>query len=314
MIEVSGLCKNYGALAAVRELSFTIDRGEVVGFLGPNGAGKTTTLRILAGFLGASRGRVCIAGFDVSEEPIEARRRLGYMPEHCPAYPEMRVHEYLAFRARLKRVPARQRRDAIQRVMERVYLAHRAQTLVGHLSKGYRQRLGLADALLGDPDLLILDEPTSGLDPNQVIEVRRVIRELAQDHTVLLSTHILTEVEMSCSRALVIHQGRLVAQGTLEELKARRTTARAQLLVRPGEATLDDLLPFIEQRHRVADGTERWRVRLDGERLQSIEAWVALLVGRAIGVLEATAHRASLEDVFVLLTRDVAAHEEGGAE
>lgn len=303
VIEVFGLCKNYGTLRAVRDLSFTIGRGEVVGFLGPNGAGKTTTLRILAGFLGPSSGQVRIAGFDVFEEPIAARRRLGYMPEHCPAYPEMRVREYLAFRAQLKRVSARSRQAAVQRVMERVHLAHRAETLIGHLSKGYRQRLGLADALLGDPDLLILDEPTSGLDPNQVLEVRHVIRELAEEHTVLLSTHILTEVEMSCSRALVIHEGQLVAQGTIEALRERRAAARAQLLLRVNGVNIDDLQSLIEQRQQM-DGVERWVVHLDGDRLQSVEAWVAELVKRGLGVLEATAYRATLEEVFVLLTRD----------
>ncbi len=196
MIEVERLSKIYGARYAVRDLDFSVGRGTVVGFLGPNGAGKTTTLRIIAGFLGASAGRVRVAGIDVSEHPLAARGKLGYMPEQCPAYPEMRVHEYLAFRAQLKRVPARNRQAAVQRVMDRVHLAHRAETLIGHLSKGYRQRLGLADALLGDPDLLILDEPTSGLDPNQVREVRQVIRELGEQHTVVVSSQHAPDIDL----------------------------------------------------------------------------------------------------------------------
>src|SRR5690606_25991200 len=199
---------------------FRVGRGEVVGFLGPNGAGKSTTLRMLAGFLGPSAGTIRIHGHDVQREPLAARRHLGYMPEAAPLYPELRVREYLLFRAALKRVPRRERARAVEAAMERAAVTELADTLILHLSKGYRQRVALADALVASPPLLILDEPTAGLDPNQNREVRRLIRELGKTHTILLSTHILSEVEATCDRALVIDRGRLVAEGTLDALLA----------------------------------------------------------------------------------------------
>ena len=222
MIEVEGLTKDYGTVVAVRDVTFSVGRGEVVGFLGPNGAGKSTTLRILAGFLGATSGKVRIAGHDIAQDSLSARQSLGYMPEAAPLYPELRVREYLEFRARLKRVARAKRSSSVGRAIERARLSDVADTTIGHLSKGYRQRVGLADALVADPPLLILDEPTAGLDPNQVREVRSLIKELADDHTVLLSTHILSEVEATCQRALVIDKGRLVAQGTTPSVASSR--------------------------------------------------------------------------------------------
>ncbi len=242
MIEVSQLTKTYGSRTAVQGLDFRVGKGEVVGFLGPNGAGKTTTLRIIAGFLGPTSGRVRVAGFDVVDEPLRARAQLGYMPETSPSYPELRVIEYLRFRAELKGVQRAKRQAAVERALSLASLGDRAGSVIGHLSKGYRQRLGLADALVADPPLLILDEPTSGLDPNQIREVRRVIRDLAEQHTVLLSTHILAEVEASCDRAIVIHRGRRVAEGTLDELRSRGTAKEGTLLVRrTRDATTDDV-------------------------------------------------------------------------
>jgi len=218
MIEAEHLAKDYGTVLAVDDVSFSVGTGEVVGFLGPNGAGKSTTLRMLAGFLAPTRGRVLLHGFDMQKQPLSARERLGYMPEASPLYPELKVREYLAFRAALKRVPRKQRVAAVGRAMERARVTEVADTLIAHLSKGYRQRVGLADALVASPPLLILDEPTAGLDPNQIREVRELVRELGRDHTILLSTHILSEVEAVCSRALVIDRGKLVAEGSIEAL------------------------------------------------------------------------------------------------
>ena len=198
MVSVQHLVKRYGARLAVDDLSFTVPKGEVVGFLGPNGAGKSTTLRILAGFLGATSGQVSVDGHDVKDDSFEARRLLGYMPEAVPLYLEMRVAEYLAFRAELKGVARGARRASVDAAMEKANVTDVANVLIGSLSKGYRQRVGLADALVAKPPLLILDEPTAGLDPNQIVEVRDVISALGKEHTVLLSTHILSEVEASC--------------------------------------------------------------------------------------------------------------------
>jgi ABC-2 type transport system ATP-binding protein len=218
LIHVSNLTKYYGDYAAVRNVSFDVARGQVVGFLGPNGAGKTTTMRILAGFLTATSGKATIDGLDVFWDPVEVRRRIGYMPESCPLYPEMRVREYLAFRAGLKGLHGRAARARIDFVSGRCWLQDVQRQLIGTLSKGYRQRVGLADALLHNPPVLILDEPTVGLDPSQIRETRNLIRELGQAHTILLSTHILSEVEMTCERAIIINRGRVAAAGRLDEL------------------------------------------------------------------------------------------------
>ncbi|HET6573788.1 MAG TPA: ABC transporter ATP-binding protein [Fimbriiglobus sp.] len=221
MIVVEHLTKYYGEYPAVRDVSFEVPKGRVVGFLGPNGAGKSTTMRILAGFLTATGGRASIAGHDVFADPIAVRQRIGYMPENCPLYPELRVNEYLKFRAGLKGLGWSARRKRIDYVVERCWLTDVRRQLVGTLSKGYRQRVGLADALLADPPVLILDEPTAGLDPTQIRETRKLIRELGTQHTMLLSTHILSEVEMTCDSVVVIYQGRVVEDGTLAEVRQK---------------------------------------------------------------------------------------------
>jgi ABC-2 type transport system ATP-binding protein len=231
VIHVSNLTKYYGDYAAIQDVSFDVPRGQIVGFLGPNGAGKTTTMRILAGFLTATSGRATIDGLDVFWQPLAVRRRIGYMPENCPLYPEMRVNEYLHFRAGIKGMHGRLRRQRLDYVVERCWLTDVRRQLIGTLSKGYRQRVGLADALLADPPVLILDEPTAGLDPAQIRETRKLIRELGQEHTLLLSTHILPEVEMTCERFIIINQGRLAASGLLSELCSGRQTLE-ELFVR----------------------------------------------------------------------------------
>jgi ABC-2 type transport system ATP-binding protein len=315
MIEAQNLTKDYGSVVAVENVSFAVGTGEVVGFLGPNGAGKTTTLRMLAGFLGATSGRVSIAGFDVARESLEARARLGYMPEAAPLYPELRVREYLAFRAALKRVARHERKAAVGRALEQAAVSDVAETPIGQLSKGYRQRVALADALVANPPLLILDEPTAGLDPNQIIEVRRLIRELGKSHTILLSTHILPEVEAVCDRALVIARGRLVAEGTLAELKARRTSRQSVIGAHGEPAQLLAVLRAVSgvksaRRAESADGRGTVELELeiaaDAEPDATVERAVAALVAAGAGVRSVGPVRASLEAVFADLTRDEA--------
>jgi ABC-2 type transport system ATP-binding protein len=313
MIEVEHLTKDYGTVVAVRDVSFYVGEGEVVGFLGPNGAGKTTTLRILSGFLGATAGSVKVAGFDVFTHSLEARERLGYMPEAAPLYPELRVREYLGFRAELKRVSRRERGRAVERSLELAAVTDVADTPIGHLSKGYRQRVALADALIASPKLLILDEPTAGLDPNQIVEVRRLLRELGKNHTILLSTHILPEVEAVCDRALVVAHGRLVAEGTLAELTASRRGRGVALSLRGGVENAQEVAS------KVAGVKGAVGTAVDGEpALVTLEVSVAeaatprdvaerlvsALVAAGIGVQEVRVTKASLEDVFRELTTE----------
>lgn len=238
MIEVTELTKRYGRRTAVDGLSFVVGKGEIVGFLGPNGAGKSTTMRILAGYLAPSKGKVQVAGIDVELDPRLAKEKIGYMPEAVPLYPEMRVVEYLGFRAEAKGIARARRRSRIAECMEKTRIADVANVVCGSLSKGYKQRVGLADALLAAPPVLLLDEPTAGLDPNQVREVRSLLIELANEHTVLLSTHILSEVDATCSRAIIVHKGRLHAEGTLAEIRAAHAPTFVELTVRGADAAL----------------------------------------------------------------------------
>jgi ABC-2 type transport system ATP-binding protein len=310
MIEAERLTKDYGTVLAVEDVSFGVGTGEVVGFLGPNGAGKSTTLRMLAGFLAPTRGRVLVHGVDMQREPLVARRRLGYLPESSPLYPELKVREYLGFRAALKRIPRRHRRAALGAAMERARVADVSETLILHLSKGYRQRVGLADALLGSPPLLILDEPTAGLDPNQIREVRELLRELGREHTILLSTHILSEVESVCDRALVIDRGRLVASGTIEELLARGRSTSLSLSVRDPEGNAERLVRSVSGVSRVhakgpsPDGERGFELELtpDAGAGDVAEALARALVEAGLGVRALHAGKASLEQVFSALT------------
>ena len=230
MIDVQGLTKNYGSVVAVHDVSFCASKGAVVGLLGPNGAGKTTTLRMLAGVLGPTFGKIVIAGDDILESPLKARANIGYLAEAAPLYPEMRVIDYLLYRAALKSIRRRMRSDAVRWRPQR-RTAATSWTYVSRLSRGYRQRVGLADALLATPPVLLLDEPTAGLDPNQIREVRELIGQLAASHTIILSTHVLAEVEAICTEAVVIHKGQLVAHDTLDALRARRQYTDVILLV-----------------------------------------------------------------------------------
>ena len=297
-IQVERLTKRYGTHLAVHGVSFGVPRGSITGFLGPNGAGKTTTLRILAGSLGKTSGTVKVAGLDLDEASLEARAKVGYLPEQAPLYPEMRVVEYLGFRAELKGVARRDKRARIDEAMEKAGVAGVRDAMIGKLSKGYRQRVGIADALVARPEIVLLDEPTAGLDPNQIHEVRALLRGLAGEHTVLLSTHVLSEVEASCDRVVVLARGELVAEGALSTLHAG---AGSHAIVVRGEPAA------AEAAARAVAGVTG--VTVTGERLVvqlaaagAIEPVVAALVGAGIGVREVGPVRTSLEEAFRALT------------
>jgi ABC-2 type transport system ATP-binding protein len=306
MIEVQHLTKRYGRVAAVDDVSFTVERGEIVGLLGPNGAGKSTILRVLACYLPASTGSARVAGFDVFSDADEVRRRIGYMPENNPLHLDMRVREYLKFRARLKGLPARRSRERTEVVCDQCGLAEVSRRIIGTLSKGYRQRVGLADALVSEPELLILDEPTIGLDPHQVRAVRQLIKELSPKHTVLLSSHVLPEVEMTCQRVLILHEGKMLdAAGTLQ----KRLSDTGQVVAEIA-APLQDLRVCWDELDGVAhcdlspaDG-EYVRCALTPQEGVDLRPAVFEVVrARGWKLRELTRCRHSLEDIFVRVTR-----------
>ncbi|MGH7327692.1 MAG: ABC transporter ATP-binding protein [Polyangiaceae bacterium] len=314
MISVRHLVKRYGTHLAVDDVSFEVEKGEIVGFLGPNGAGKSTTLRILSGFLGPSKGVVKVAGHDIERDAFEARKSIGYMPEAVPLYPEMRVAEYLAFRAELKNVPRAKRRAHIDDAMEKAGVHEVATTLIGRLSKGYKQRVGLADALVARPPILILDEPTAGLDPNQIREVRSVIRNLGDEHTVLLSTHILSEVEASCSKVILIAKGKLLAQGKTDDIRAMLHGAGVEITVRgdrelasktltekAGAASVSNITAS-EAPEGVSTLLVSWEKQ--AESATAIENAIAALVEAGLFVREAKSIGSTLEEVFATLTAE----------
>jgi ABC-2 type transport system ATP-binding protein len=303
VIDVQHLCKDYGTFRALDDVSFRVDRGEIVGFLGPNGAGKTTAMRILTGYMPPTAGQASVAGFDVFEDSLEVRRRIGYLPESVPLYTEMSVWAYLSYMASLRRVPDRER--AIWKAMEACHIEDRADTLIAKLSKGLRQRVGLAQAILHDPQVLILDEPTIGLDPKQIIEVRELIKEIGQEHTVILSTHILPEVSQTCGRVLIINKGQIVAKGRPDELTAR-LQGGGRVLVQVGHPTADTpgVLSSVDGVLDVfPQGEGRFEVRCppDVDRRPQLAQAV---VERGWELLELRTVDMSLEDVFLELTTD----------
>jgi len=308
MIEVSNLTKRYAGRTAVDDISFTVNRGEIVGLLGPNGAGKSTTMRVLSGFMPATSGTVRVAGFDVFHDSDEARRHIGYMPENNPLYPEMRVREYLKFRARLKGLGWRRSRERVTTVMEQCGLSDVGRRVIGQLSKGYRQRVGLADALVHEPDLIILDEPTIGLDPHQIRTVRALIKSLAGKHTVLISTHILPEVEMMCGRVLIMFNGRVLASDTPENLQ-RRMAGGSQVIAEiagPMAALTSAWENMAEVEHfdvTVSDG-DYFRCALTPRNGVDLRPRVAALACKNNWPLrELTRSRHSLEDIYVQVTK-----------
>ena len=302
MIEVDRLTKRYGAFTAVDDISFQVGKGEIVGFLGPNGAGKTTTMRVLTCFLPATEGTARIAGYDIFDNPLEVKKRIGYLPELPPLYRDMRVRTYLEFIAKIKGVVPKESRRRIDEVVVQCGLVDRTEQLIGHLSKGYRQRVGLAQAILHDPEVIIMDEPTSGLDPNQIIEVRQLIRELAQERTVILSTHILPEVEMTCNRVVIIHEGRIVAIDTTENLTANmRDTTRFFVRI---SGDLDVAAKAIATIEGVSDVTRtnnglhvHWSSEADLSAAVS-----ARVVELGMGLVEMKREAMSLEEIFQALT------------
>jgi ABC-2 type transport system ATP-binding protein len=309
VIEVQNLTKRYGRVTAVDDVSFRVERGEILGFLGPNGAGKTTTMRILTGYMPATEGKAIVAGFDVFDQPIEAKRRTGYLPETPPLYPDMSVSEYLDFVAKIKGIPAGDRRTRVDYVMGRTRITDMAARLCGKLSKGYKQRVGLASALIHNPDVLILDEPTAGLDPKQIIETRELIKELAGNHTIILSTHILPEVAQTCQRVVIINKGHVVAIDTPDNLTARlRGSETMYLQVDASGADATSALNRVPGVTRVVESDRRDGAvgyEIDSESGRDVRRDLArAVISSGWGLLEMRPMRMSLEDVFLSLTTD----------
>jgi ABC-2 type transport system ATP-binding protein len=308
MIEVSNLTKRYSGHTAVEDISFTVGRGEIVGLLGPNGAGKSTTMRILSCFMPATSGTVRVAGMDVFRDSLEVRRRIGFMPENNPLHLEMRVREYLKFRARLKGLGRTRSRDRADAVIDQCGLADVAGKVIGNLSKGYRQRVGLADALVHEPELIILDEPTIGLDPHQIRAVRELIKGLAQKHTVLISTHILPEVEMTCNRVLILYEGRILAADSTDNLH-RKMSSNGQVVaeIAAPAAQLQELwslMPDVEHFDvSPMDGAFQ-RCALTPRNGKDLRPAIYQIArDRGWALRELTRNRHSLEDIYVQITK-----------
>jgi ABC-2 type transport system ATP-binding protein len=313
LIEVENLTKAYGQVTAVDHVSFTVNKGEILGFLGPNGAGKTTTMRILTGFMPASSGTARVAGFDVFTDSMEVRRHIGYLPEAPPVYPDMSVSTYLDFVLRIKNVAADKRPARVDDALAKTSLGDKRKTLIKHLSRGYKQRVGLAQALVHDPDVIVLDEPTVGLDPKQIIEVRHLIKNLAGSHTIILSTHILPEVSMTCDRVVIINKGKIAAVDTPLNLTTQLNSGqRIQVEAKAPESALQDVLSQIPGASRVqletarADGHVAATVEAaPGQDLRSVVA--ARIVEKGWPLFELRGVSMSLEDIFLELTTDEAA-------
>jgi ABC-2 type transport system ATP-binding protein len=316
LIEVQDLTKSYGTVTAVDHVSFTVNKGEILGFLGPNGAGKTTTMRILTGYMPATSGTARIAGFDVFEDSLEVRRHIGYLPEAPPVYPDMTVASYLDFVARIKNVPSERRAERVSDAMHKTNIADKRDQLIKRLSRGYKQRVGLAQALVHDPDVIILDEPTVGLDPKQIIEVRHLIKGLAGSHTIILSTHILPEVSMTCDRVVIINKGKVAAVDTPENLTMQlKGGQKIRVEVQAPERPLQELLSQIPGVSRAqVEG-----VHANGHVTATVEAAAgkdvrsqiaAGVVQKGWPLYELRGVSLSLEDIFLQLTTEDSAHSQ----
>jgi len=312
MIELQQVNKYFGAVQVLNDISFAVNKGEIVGFLGPNGAGKTTTMRILNGFMPATSGKATVAGYEVDKAPLEVKRRIGYLPENVSLYNEMTVSEYLDFVARAKRLPRREVAGKVSRVCLQCGIDHVANRLIGPLSKGYKQRVGLAQAIINEPEVLIMDEPTTGLDPVQIIEIRELIRSFAGEHTIIISTHILQEVSAICRRVIIINDGRIVAEDSLANLTGDSTTGGSLMIRVAGDVTalrdkLDamDGVVSIKQSTSEEPGASELIVAVEKDR--DIRRAVAeTVVGSGCGLLELRPIRLSLEDIFMqTITRNV---------
>jgi ABC-2 type transport system ATP-binding protein len=308
VIEVEHLTKRYGTVTAVDDVTFRVNKGEILGFLGPNGAGKTTTMRVLTGYMPATDGRAAVAGYDVFDHPIEAKQRTGYLPETPPLYPDMTVREYLHFVAKIKGVTPKDRAARVDQVMTRTWVTDMANRACGKLSKGYRQRVGLAQALIHNPEVLILDEPTAGLDPKQINETRRLIKALAGDHTIILSTHILTEVEQTCQRVVIINKGKVVAEDTPENLTRRLRGSATMFVQVDGDraAEAQAALARVEGVASVTSANDAGTAfEVESESGRDVRRELArAVIGGGWGLLELRPMRLSLEDVFLSLTTE----------
>lgn len=308
MIQVENLTKDYSGVRAVDNISFDVKKGEILGFLGPNGAGKTTTMRILTCFLPATSGTARVAGFDVFEQSMEVRKRIGYLPEVPPLYSEMAVQAYLDFVAKVKNVSSEKRRQAIDRALEMCHIEDHRHTLIRKLSRGYRQRVGLAQALVHNPEVIVLDEPTVGLDPKQIIDVRHLIKSLAGEHTIILSTHILPEVSMTCDRVVIINEGRLVAEDTPQNLTKQLKGGELVHLEVKAEAdglkrALSDITGVHQIETQPIDNAGRLSVRVESEPGRDLRSLLAAkIVQSGFELYELRAVSLSLEDIFLKLT------------
>jgi ABC-2 type transport system ATP-binding protein len=312
LIEVQGLTKFYAERPAIQDVTFSVPKGQVLGFLGPNGAGKSTTMRILAGFLGMSSGTASVDGFDVFSHSLEARRRIGYLPDSNPLYNEMRVTGFLDLMCRLRGVPPSKRRARVEHAIDACGLEERREEIIGRLSKGLRQRVGLAQAIVHDPPALILDEPTAGLDVAQARETRNLVKELGRQHTVILSSHILPEVSATCERVLIINEGRIVADDTpqrLTERLGRDHRPQIEMLLR-GEAGADEIgaklraVAGVDEVEVTPEGDDLWRVVVSGASAGLREELTRVAVEAGLGVREVHARKLTLEDVFLSLTAE----------
>jgi len=307
LISVENLTKRYAAKTAIEDVSFKVNNGEILGFLGPNGAGKTTTMRIIAGYMPASEGSVRVDGYEVFDNPLDVRRRIGYLPENPPLYLEMTVAGYLRFVAKIKGVAKDRLNDEVNRVMQRVNVVDVKDRIIGKLSKGYKQRVGVAQALINDPPVLILDEPTIGLDPKQIHEIRELIKELAGSHTVVLSTHILPEVEQTCHRVIIIDRGKIIAVDTPQNLRFQLQGAERVLMEIAGPAVeiISKLkaTPGVLDVQKVSETDGRCKLQIDGELRKDIRSDLArTVVQSGWGLLELQSASMSLEDIFLKLT------------
>lgn len=304
MIEVSNLTKRYGEFVAIDRLQFKVNKGEVVGFLGPNGAGKSTTMKIITGFTAPTDGVAKVSGFDVFENPIEVKKRIGYLPETPPVYLDMLVEDYLSYVAELKGVEKSKCRSAVDRAIEKTHLGSVRRRLIHNLSKGFKQRVGIAQAIVSDPEVLILDEPTVGLDPKQVAEIRDLIKELRGQHTIILSTHILPEVQATCERIIIINKGRIVAQDTLANLANLKSGARkVHLRVRRGSPETATWLKVVPGVLSVHEGRSSQEWQLDTQEDDAvIETIAKTVIDRGAGLLEISSVKADLEEIFLKLT------------
>ncbi|MBV8885685.1 MAG: ABC transporter ATP-binding protein [Chroococcidiopsidaceae cyanobacterium CP_BM_RX_35] len=326
MIEVEHLSKIYGSTSAIQDVTFSVEPGEILGFLGPNGAGKTTTMRILAGYLPATSGTARIAGFDVHEQSLAVRQRIGYLPETPPLYPEMTVEGFLYFVARLKGLPAGDHNAQVNAAIERCHLQEQRRVLIRKLSKGFRQRVGIAQAIVHDPPAIILDEPTVGLDPRQIIEVRNLIKSLAGSHTIILSTHILPEASMTCNRVAIINRGEIIATNTPENLRSgmegsgyeleidANATAAQQLQALPGVRLVESILAVGSQNITLLKENRTCLRVISQPGTEPGRDIVSALVGMGVGVYEMRRTRATLEDVFLELTTEETNLEQNGRQ